>query len=271
MKNKKGISLIVLVITIIVMVVLASAVVVTLSNSGIIDRATDATETSDLKQVEQLANLAWSEAYLDKAKTDAEFEEMVLDSLDKNGVNTDDYIIEADKNGVTVSLRPQLNEYGFYYKQLYYSESTGMGLIFYPGGEISIAQLMIMDETYPLSSRLVVMPAILMGEPPVVTYSNKSISLDGELATVSEDGKTLILPDGSQMVCNFEKVHYTYKNCNYVAEYQGTKVKVSIDVKGNVAIYFDGVEDMAFANESMLDRNNIWVCYWDQPMDYLQV
>ena len=117
MKNKKGISLIVLVITIIVMIVLASAVVVTLTNSGIIDRATDATETSNLKQVEQLANLAWSEAYLDKAKTDAEFEGKVLDALDKNGVNTDDYIIEADRNGVTVSLRPQLNEYGFYYKQ----------------------------------------------------------------------------------------------------------------------------------------------------------
>ncbi|MBR6614208.1 MAG: type II secretion system protein [Clostridia bacterium] len=255
MKNKKGISLIVLVITIIVMVVLASAVIVTLSNSGIIDRATDATETSDLKQVEQLANLAWSEAYLDKAKTDAEFEEMVLDSLDKNGVNTDDYIIEVDKNGVTINLRPQLNEYGFYYKQLYYSESDGMGLIFYPGGEISIAQLMIMDETYPLPSRLVVMPAILMGVPPVVTYSNKSISLDGAVTTVSEDGKTLIAPDGSEMVCNFEKVHYTYKNCNYVAEYQGTEVKVSIDGKGNAAIYIDGVENMAFANDSILDRN----------------
>ena len=95
------------------MIVLASAVVVTLSNSKIIDRATDATETSNLKQVEQLANLAWSEAYLDKAKTDAEFEGKVLDALDKNCVNTDDYIIEADRNGVTVSLRPQLNEYGF--------------------------------------------------------------------------------------------------------------------------------------------------------------
>ena len=253
MKNKKGISLIVLVITIIVMIVLASAVVVTLSNSKIIDRATDATETSNLKQVEQLANLAWSEAYLDKAKTDAEFEGKVLDALDKNGVNTDDYIIEADRNGVTVSLRPQLNEYGFYYKQLYYSENAGMGLIFYPGGEISIAQMLVMDETYPLSSRLVVMPAIMMGMDPVVSYSNKSILFDGTVITVSEDGKTLISPDGSQMVCNFEKVHYTYKNCNYVTEYNGDEVKVTIDAKGNMTMYIAGTSYLEFAKETIID------------------
>ncbi len=253
MKNKKGISLIVLVITIIVMIVLASAVVVTLTNSGIIDRATDATETSNLKQVEQLANLAWSEAYLDKAKTDAEFEGKVLDALDKNGVNTDDYIIEADRNGVTVSLRPQLNEYGFYYKQLYYSEDAGMGFIFYPGGEISIAQMLVMDETYPLSSRLVAMPAIMMGMDPVVSYSNKSISVDGTVITVSEDGKALISPDGSQMVCNFEKVHYTYKNCNYVTEYNGDEVKVTIDAKGNMTMYIAGTSYFEFAKEAIID------------------
>ena len=253
MKNKKGISLIVLVITIIVMVVLASAVVVTLTNSGIIDRATDATETSNLKQVEQLANLAWSEAYLDKAKTDAEFEGKVLDTLDKNGVNTDDYIIEADRNGVTVSLRPQLNEYGFYYKQLYYREDAGMGLIFYPGGEISIAQMLVWDETYPLSSRLVVMPAIIMGMDPVVSYSNKSILFDGTVITVSEDGKTLIAPDGSEMVCNFEKVHYTYKNCNYVTEYNGDEVKVTIDAKGNMTMYIAGASYLEFSKEAIID------------------
>ncbi len=255
MKNNKGISLIVLVITIIVMIVLASAVIVTLSNSGIINNASEATELTNLKQVEQLANLAWSEAYLNMAKTDAEFEEMVLDELDKNGVNTDDYIIEVDKNGVTVNLRPQLNEYGFYYKQLYYSESAGMGFIFYPGGEISVVRMLVMDETYPLSSRLVVMPATLMGESPVVTYSNKSISLDGTLIMVSEDGKAVILPDGSQMVCNFEKVHYTYKNCNYVTEYNGDEVKVTIDAKGNMTMYIAGASYLEFAKEAIIDAD----------------
>ncbi len=253
MKNKEGISLIVLVITIIVMIVLASAVIVTLSNSGIINNASEATELTNLKQVEQLANLAWSEAYLNMAKTDAEFEEMVLEELNKNGVNTDDYVIEVDKNGVTVNLRPQLNEYGFYYKQLYYSESMGMGFILYPGGEFSMAQMMGLNEEEPLTSNLAILPAFMMGNPGEAQYYNKSIVLGGETISVSDDGKTLTMSNGTKLVCNFEKVHYTYKNSNYIAEYAGIEVKISIDTKGNLTLYFDGIENMMFAKEALID------------------
>jgi len=42
--NKKGISLIVLIITIIVMIVLASAVIITLSSSGVIQKANETFE-----------------------------------------------------------------------------------------------------------------------------------------------------------------------------------------------------------------------------------
>ena len=46
-KQRQGISLIVLVITIIIMIILAGAIILALNNSGIIGRATEATDKSD--------------------------------------------------------------------------------------------------------------------------------------------------------------------------------------------------------------------------------
>lgn len=46
--SKKAVSLIVLVITIIVMVILAGAIILTLDNSGIINKASEAVEETNL-------------------------------------------------------------------------------------------------------------------------------------------------------------------------------------------------------------------------------
>ena len=51
----KGISLIVLVITIIVMIILAGTIILSLSDTGIIDRASEAVENTNLDQVKTLA------------------------------------------------------------------------------------------------------------------------------------------------------------------------------------------------------------------------
>ena len=102
MKKKQGISLIVLVITIIVMIILATAVIITLNNVGIINKANDAVDKTNLKQVEQLANLAWADAYMNGARDKDELEDYVLDSLKDNKVNVDNYEIIVDQNGVTV-------------------------------------------------------------------------------------------------------------------------------------------------------------------------
>ena len=54
---KKGISLIVLVITIIVMIILAASVVLTLSNTGIIERANHATQLTNKNQLQTSIDL----------------------------------------------------------------------------------------------------------------------------------------------------------------------------------------------------------------------
>ncbi|MBR6614141.1 MAG: hypothetical protein IKK84_05180 [Clostridia bacterium] len=107
-KNKKGISLIVLVITIIVMIILAAAVVVTLNNSGIIGRASEAVDDTELNDVRHLATLAWSEAYLEGL----DLEDAVFEALENNNVNTDKYDIIVTDKGVTVNKKDENAEKG---------------------------------------------------------------------------------------------------------------------------------------------------------------
>ena len=101
-RNKSGISLIVLVITIIVMIILAGSVVITLSNSGIIDKANEAVSASDLNQVQHAATLIWVDAYLDGEENLNE--QYIRGELAKDGINADKYDIEVTKGGVKVTL-----------------------------------------------------------------------------------------------------------------------------------------------------------------------
>ena len=56
MKKKMGISLIVLVITIIVMIILAASVMITISNTGIIDKASTAKDNMESAMLKQRNN-----------------------------------------------------------------------------------------------------------------------------------------------------------------------------------------------------------------------
>ena len=103
--NKRGISLIVLVITIIIMIILAAAVVMTLSNTNIIKKVHEGVDTWDLNQVQHLATLAWAEEYLlarDGTMDAPDYEGAVNSALIENGIDPDDYIINATEEGVTV-------------------------------------------------------------------------------------------------------------------------------------------------------------------------
>ena len=106
MKNKKGISLIVLVITIIVMIILASAVVLTLSNTGIINKANDAVTKTDKGQVTHLATMIWSEEYMNGKRGDA----LKKDVLDRLKDYTDEYNIDVTEKGVTVKDKNETTE-----------------------------------------------------------------------------------------------------------------------------------------------------------------
>ena len=71
-KQKKGISLIVLVITIIVMIILAAAIILSLNSSGIIGKANEATKQSNNANLLQKANVLLAEYELAKQMGDEE-------------------------------------------------------------------------------------------------------------------------------------------------------------------------------------------------------
>ena len=87
MQKRKGISLIVLVITIIVMIILAGAIILSLNNAGIIGKANQAVEESNEATVKQLADLKWSEAYLEGKRTADDLTAAVLDKLEEENVD----------------------------------------------------------------------------------------------------------------------------------------------------------------------------------------
>ena len=99
-KNKKGISLIVLVITIIVMIILAAAIIISISNSGIVNRANEAVDETNKSQAIELANMIWANEYL-AGKRGNELVQAVETELEKQGVSASDYGIEIGENGIS--------------------------------------------------------------------------------------------------------------------------------------------------------------------------
>ena len=99
---KKGISLIVLVITIIVMIILASSVVVTLSNTGIINRASEAVELTNEKQVQDMAAIIWADVFMNN-KRGQDLIDGVTTKLAEQGVTADKWNITVTATGVTVT------------------------------------------------------------------------------------------------------------------------------------------------------------------------
>ena len=87
-KNKSGISLIVLVITIIVMIILAAAIILSLSNSGIIGKANKAktdSDTANLKEYVNTLRAEWELMTVAEQTAAGSFEAYANKKLEKSG------------------------------------------------------------------------------------------------------------------------------------------------------------------------------------------
>ena len=104
MKNK-GISLIVLVITIIVMIILAATIIISLSNAGIIENASKAVSDTDVKQAQEIAQVAHLEGVHQGLKNE-ELKTYVINYLKKSGFEDklDKLTITVTDESVTVML-----------------------------------------------------------------------------------------------------------------------------------------------------------------------
>ncbi len=137
-KQKKGISLIVLVITIIIMIILAGAIILALNNSGIIGRATEATDKSDKATLKEAANVAYSEWTLAR-QMDGETksaDEYVKEKLKDQGFSDEELgLVEIKDDGnIKVYTKPTVPE-RFIASDIEGENKVAGGLVIYEGTE----------------------------------------------------------------------------------------------------------------------------------------
>lgn len=103
--NNKGISLIVLVITVIVLSILASAVIISLSNTNIITNAQDAVDDTLTSQIKEVAMLAYADAMILGYSEEAQISQHVMDYLKNSGfteAQLNDYEFNITTGGISV-------------------------------------------------------------------------------------------------------------------------------------------------------------------------
>ena len=237
MKRKQGISLIVLVITIIVMITLAAAVVITLNNTGIINKANKAVNDTNLKEVQQLATLVWAEEFMDDKRGDT-LKEAVLGRLEDY---TGKYNIDVDDKGVTVTLSGAVklvkNEYGFYFDKLYFANSLTS-----ESDDQVLGYAFFEDETYVAYTITTVENGGMTISPKaygsVDGYANLSANISGVAnLTFSEDGKTIT----NTVPCTMTMLEKdTVTGIKYGVEYIDGEDRLTIDNSSKVTLYYAG-------------------------------
>ena len=106
MKETKGLSLVVLVITIIVMIIIAGAIIISLSNTNIIDQAEKASNDYTIAQEKEKIGLALSEWQIEKYVGEKSIKEIIKYSLE--GTAT---VLGNDNGPLTVIFNKTENAY----------------------------------------------------------------------------------------------------------------------------------------------------------------
>ena len=86
------------------MIILAASVVITLSNTGVINRASQAVDATNQSQVQDLAALIWADAYMDDLRDEALVTE-VKNKLKDQRIEEDKWNITVTNTGVTVTSK----------------------------------------------------------------------------------------------------------------------------------------------------------------------
>lgn len=86
------------------MIILAASVVITLSNTGIINKANQAVDLTNAQQVQDLAALLWADAYMNNLR-DEELAGEVTRKLGEQGVTASEWNITVTNAGITVTSK----------------------------------------------------------------------------------------------------------------------------------------------------------------------
>ena len=197
-KLKGGISLIVLVITIIVMIILAAAIILSLSNSGIIGKANKAKTDTDISNAKDLVAMAHADWMLDEAKikendsTITSFSNYAEKKLQEAG-----YKVGAGEGAYTVT------EDGEVYTGLTETARAGITAGIKIGDEVKYSA-MLTEKSYTTdgSERTSTGAADSTKTQTVKTNTSYTWKYIG----LGEDGSLLIAPDMTGIIVPFYKL-----------------------------------------------------------------
>jgi len=136
-KQKNGISLIVLVITIIVMIILASAIILSLKSSGIIERANEAKNKSDIANAKEVVALAYAEWELERVNlsdTYDSFSDYAMTKLSNAGFSEEEIAKISVFNDGTLQINPIIPK-GFVMSIYEGEQKISDGLVIYKTDE----------------------------------------------------------------------------------------------------------------------------------------
>jgi len=109
--NKRGISLIVLVITIIVLAILATTVIISLSNTNIIEEASNTVNETNLKTYEEQLAVAYSSWSVSKENRGKSFKEENIAELAEHGFESSDlpatHLVKVVNGAPTIVEKPK--------------------------------------------------------------------------------------------------------------------------------------------------------------------
>lgn len=111
--KKEGMSLITLIITVVVLIIVTGVTIASIENTGIIDKAETVVQDMNLKNFEQLANMAYANIYLDNLSQGIRREitaEEVRARMIKNGSDEQElnkYDITVENGDVFVTFKEE--------------------------------------------------------------------------------------------------------------------------------------------------------------------
>ena len=87
------------------MIILAGTIILSLNNSGIIDKAQEAVDKTNEAQLKQILQVGWAEAYASGARTEEELKAGVDAAIEKNNLDVSKYDIVVTTSGVTITKK----------------------------------------------------------------------------------------------------------------------------------------------------------------------
>ena len=250
MRMKKGISLIVLVITIIVMIILAAAVVISLNNTGIINKASQAVDLTNESAVQDLAALTWADAYLKDLRGDDLIKE-VKENLAEQGVTEDKWSIEVSDTGVKIGTLTAGIKFNMPYRLI--SEINGERYqneyVFYEDGSASLWATYLTSE-YAGYEGIEYLP---VGS---CTYTATQIICGEDVVNILDDGNKIGVGD-SYFECVGVVTGEIQKGGIYESITFGVEATIKFNVDNSITLNVEGNETVIEASTLTYNKSSI--------------